>query len=64
MAPVAYVPATLLGLDVDASSLSYEGPGRTPGRRFSTTAATHVLHAVNTTVGGTGRDLNDSDENL
>ena len=55
---VAYVLANLLGLDVDASSISYVAGWSHADPTVLTIAATNVLRAVNTIASGLG--LNDA----
>jgi hypothetical protein len=54
----AYVPANLLDLDVDASSISYIAGWSKAEPTLLTNAATNVLHAVNTVAAGIGLDEN------
>ena len=56
----AYVLANLLGLDVDASSISYVAGWSKADPTVLTAAAANVLHAVNTIAAGLG--LDDADE--
>ena len=57
---VAYVLANLLGLDVDASSISYVAGWSQSDPTVLTAAAGNVLDAVNTVAAGIG--LDDADE--
>jgi hypothetical protein len=52
----AYVLAHLLGLDVDASSISYIAGWSHADASILTAAGTNVLHAVNTIAEGLGLD--------
>jgi antirestriction protein ArdC len=56
---VAYVLATLLGVDVDASSISYIAGWSHATPEILTAAATNVLRAVNTIAAALGLDDNE-----
>jgi antirestriction protein ArdC len=58
----AYVLANLLGLDTDASSISYIAGWSRTDPAILAAAATNVLHAVNTIAAGLGLDDVDSSE--
>ncbi len=53
---VAYVLANLLGLDIDASSISYVAGWSHADPTILTAAAGNVLQAVNTIAAGLGLD--------
>jgi hypothetical protein len=53
---VAYVPANLLGLNTDASSINYIAGWSLPEPAILTADTTNVLHAVNTIAAGIGLD--------
>ena len=55
----AYVLANLLGLDVDASSISYVAGWSNADPAVFTAAATNVLRAVNTIAAGLGLDVDE-----
>ncbi len=59
----AYVLAGLLGMDADASSVSYVAGWARADRDVFTAAATNVLRAVNTIAAALGLDEDDTDEN-
>jgi hypothetical protein len=58
----AYVLANLLGLDVDASSISYVAGWSQSEASVLTDAASNVLRAVNTIAAGLGLDIEESGE--
>ena len=58
----AYVLAGLLGMDADASSVSYVAGWARADRDVITAAATNVLRAVNTIAAALGLDEDDTDE--
>ena len=58
----AYVIANLIGMDVDASSVSYVAGWAKADREVITAAATNVLRAVNTIAAALGLDEADQDE--
>jgi hypothetical protein len=58
----AYVLANLLGLDVDASSISYIAGWSRSDPTALTATASNVLHAVNTIAAGLGLDADRADE--
>jgi antirestriction protein ArdC len=58
----AYVIANLIGMDVDASSVSYVAGWAKADRDIITAAATNVLRAVNTIAAALGLDEADQDE--
>jgi hypothetical protein len=58
----AYVLANLLGLDVDASSISYVAGWSGADSTVLTAAAGNVLRAVNTVAAGIGLDADRDDE--
>jgi antirestriction protein ArdC len=58
----AYVVANLIGMDVDASSVSYVAGWAKADREVITAAATNVLRAVNTIAAALGLDEDDQDE--
>ncbi len=53
------VLATLLGLDVDASSITYVARWSQSDQSVLSGAATNLLHAVNTIAAGLGLDETD-----
>ena len=55
----AYVLANLLGLDVDASSISYVAGWSSADPAVLSAAAAHVLRAVNTIADGLGLDVDE-----
>jgi antirestriction protein ArdC len=57
----AYVIANLIGMDVDASSVSYVAGWAKADREVITAAATNVLRAVNTIAAALGLDEDDHD---
>jgi antirestriction protein ArdC len=59
----AYVIANLLGMDADASSVSYMAGWAKADRDVITTAATNVLRAVNTIAAALGLDADDQQDN-
>jgi antirestriction protein ArdC len=59
---VAYVLANLLGLDTDASSISYVAGWSQTDPAVLATAATNVLRAVNTIAAGLGLDSHDDQD--
>ena len=58
----AYVIANLLGMDVDASSVSYVAGWAKADRDVITQAATNVLRAVNTIAAALGLDADHDDD--
>ena len=58
----AYVLAGLIGMDADASSVSYVAGWASADRDVITAAATNVLRAVNTIAAALGLDEDDTDE--
>jgi Zn-dependent peptidase ImmA (M78 family) len=58
----AYVLANRLGLDVDASSISYMAGWSRSDPTALTATASNVLHAVNTIAAGLGLDADRADE--
>lgn len=58
----AYVLANLLGLDVDASSISHMAGWSRSEPTALTATASNVLHAVNTIAAGLGLDADRADE--